>query len=273
MPSPKSGSATVPGAHINADTGEFVTPQNAQTVIVKEGKWRVLATSEQMTQYSAGSYSWTEPLTAMKRKLLPEDYYSPFAHGGTIVFRPAPGASGIEQFGTVRLLFPNWGQFVAPAFAFMVSHPALLGDGQVGPTELPQLTQLLSQNNELLAVLAFRELVASGQMAPNLARNQLTNAQANLAAVYTYIALTSQAGGGHQLAQEIAGITKMTHDATKLRSIALGAFSAGLFRAEDSGIISSSKSALGAVRHRLKELKIAVEKDIYLNSIFEKMGV
>src|SRR6266699_2614025 len=62
IPGPTSGSATVPGAYINAETGQFVTPGNAQTVLVKEGKWRALAASQGSAQYGEGAYSWTETL-------------------------------------------------------------------------------------------------------------------------------------------------------------------------------------------------------------------
>ena len=272
-PRPGSGSATVPGAYINANTGEFVTPGNTQTVLVKLGKWRAVEGSDQRMKSGQGEYSWTENLDAEKRKMVPEDYYSPFANGGMILFRLMPGATGIDQFGPVRLLFQGWEVYTGPAFEFVETHPSVMADNQVTPAAVAQMKQLLSEKNRLLAVLAFRALVASGRMEPNLAENQLTNAGANLAAVYTYLVLASTAGDPHHLSQKLIDLTRTTRDTTKLRSMALGAFATGLFHPENSGITSSSKAVLSAVRQRLKELRIAIEKDTYMFSIFEKMGV
>ena len=99
------------------------------------------------------------------------------------------------------------------------------------------------------------------------------HAEANLAAVYTYLMFARTVGDPHHLSQKLIDLTRTTQDATKLRSIALGAFAAGLFHPEDSGNSSTSKAVLRAVRQRLKELRIAVEKDTYMFSIFAKMGV
>lgn len=272
IPGPTSGSATVPGAHINAKTGEYVSPANAQTVLIKEGRWRAPATSEQLGEYADGAYSWSEPLVE-KRKLATEDYYSPFARGGTILFRPKPGEAGIEQFGTVYLLFDGWDRYVAQAFTFISNHPALLGDSQVTPSEVPQLNQLLSENNKLLAVQAFRSLAVSGRMDPNLAGNRLTNAEVNLAAIYTFLMLISRVAGQPPFSQKLIDISRTTNDTTKLRSIALGAFSVGLFHSEDDQALSASKALLTAIRRRLKALGVAVDRDAYLVSIFQKMGV
>jgi hypothetical protein len=272
-PGPGSGSATVPGAYINANTGEFVTPGNTQTVLLKVGKWRAVEGSDQRMKSGEGEYSWTENLGPEKRKLLPEDYYSPFAHGGMILCRLTPGATGIDQFGPVRLLLQGWQEYPGPAFEFAATHPSVMADNQVTPAEVTQLKQMLSEKNKFLAVLAFRALVAAGRMEPNLAGNQLTNAEANLAAVYTYLVLASTAGDPHHLSQKLIDLTRTTHDVTKLRSIALGAFATGLFHPENSGNTSSSKVVLRAVRQRLKELRIAIEKDTYMFSIFEKLGV
>ena len=41
-PAPTSGSATIPGAHINSDSGKLIAPPASQTVVVKKGTWKVL---------------------------------------------------------------------------------------------------------------------------------------------------------------------------------------------------------------------------------------
>jgi hypothetical protein len=269
-PNSKSGSATVTGAYIKAETGAVVSPKDAKAVLVKEGSWKKVAAGATAPEHE--DYSWTEPLDE-DGVVLAEDFYSPFVHGGTIVFLFRPDAAGIERFGTVRLIFPDWHNYVGPAFTFMRSEPIFQRNGHVSRSELSRLTQLLSQDNKLIAALAFRELVASGQVTPTLVRNQLTRAEVNLGAIYTYVVLTNSSSTRQPLVDEVASVAKATHDRTKLRSIALGAFAAGLFHTEDTGTISTSKSVLRVVRQRLKDLNIAVEGDPYLAFIFEKMNL
>jgi hypothetical protein len=266
----QSGAATVRGAYIRVETGAIVVPENAEALVIKEGSWRKIAAAGQVPEQ--GDYSWTEPLRE-KRVLLPEDFYSPFVHGGTIVFTPVAAAAGIEQFGTVRLIFTDWSEYVAPAFTFMARRPPSAEKGRLGSSELSRLRHLLSQENKLVATLAFRELVASGAMSPKLAANQVLRARAKLGAVYTYIVLTSPNSKREPLVQEVTKIAKVAREPTTLRSIALGAFAAGLFRTDDSWAISSSKSLLRVVHQRFKELRVPIESDVYLRWIFEKMGV
>ncbi len=189
------------------------------------------------------------------------------------MFIPVPGAAGIEQFGTVRLVFTDWGEYAVPAFTFMARRPPFAEKGRLGPSELSRLRRLLSQENKLVAALAFRELVASGAMSPKSAVNQLLRASAKLGAIYTYIILTSPNSKREPLVQEVTSIAKIAREPTSLRSIALGAFAAGLFRTDDSRAIFRSKSLLRVVHRRFKELRIPIEGDAYLVWIFDKMGV
>src|SRR6266540_7520940 len=115
--SSRSGSATVPGAYIKADTGELITPPNADTVIVKEGTWKVIAAAPQAKPPTGNQYSWTESPAEEKRILFPEDYYSPFTHGGTILCRPESNPNSLAAFGRVHLLFSDWDKYVVPAFS------------------------------------------------------------------------------------------------------------------------------------------------------------
>jgi hypothetical protein len=267
---PKSGSATIPDAYIKAETGTIVTPKTSGLVLIKEGVWKTIASAGKAPVQD--NYSWIESVQE-KRILQPEDFYSPFTHGGTIVFRLSPGVAEIGQFGTVRLIFPSWARYVAPAFILMGREPALTGTRPVGPSELLLLTQLLSQDNQLVAALAFRELVASGRMTRKRAENQLGRVQGNLGAISSYIALTTRQASRQQLVKAVAQVARTTRDPAQLRFIALAAFAAGLFRVDDSEALAASKLVLSVVRSRLRELQIAVEKDEYLSAIFSKTGV
>jgi hypothetical protein len=271
-PAPRSGSATVPGAYIKADTGELVMPGAAETVVVKAGSWKAEAAAR-AGQSTGGTYDWTEPLEE-KRTLLPEDYYSPFVHGGTMLCRPTSSAPGIEQFGPVHLLFPEWGQYVTAASAFTQRHRALFEADQLGPTAVAELEQLLSQDNALLAVLAFRALSQGGRMTSNLVRELLARAEGHALAIFTYLILVSPGPeAGNPLAQEVDGLVRTSPQAPKIRSVALGAFAAALFRSGDSAILSYSRSLLRAVRQRLDMPGVASDQESYVPLILEKMDV
>src|SRR4051794_707217 len=55
-PGPRSGSATIPGGYIEAETGKLVVPEGAMTVLVKEGTWKALSSSPPGAHPASGSY-------------------------------------------------------------------------------------------------------------------------------------------------------------------------------------------------------------------------
>src|ERR1700685_325940 len=44
-PAAQSGFATIPGASIRGDTGQFTSPANSNPVVMKQGSWEVLGSS------------------------------------------------------------------------------------------------------------------------------------------------------------------------------------------------------------------------------------
>jgi hypothetical protein len=272
IPAPGSGSATVPGAYINADTGRLVAPPGVEAVIVKKGRWAVTASARSTWPSAENEYSWSESLRD-KRLLLPEDYYSPFVYGGTILCRPTRGATGIDQFGPVRLLLPEWARFVVSASVFAEGHPALFEGGELKPRDDAELKQLLLQENKLLAVLAFRTLLQTGHMTSSLFREQLTS-EGNVLAMFTYLVLSSaDVQTENPLVAEIYSSAKLSPDLGKIRSLALGAFAAALFHSADTAVVSHSKSLLNIVQQRLAALSVTSEKEPYIYLILEKMDI
>ena len=270
-PSPRSGSATIPGAHLDARTGEVVAPSGARAVLVKEGTWKPVVAARPSQAMTQNTYSWTESLAQRKRTLLPEDYYSPFTHGGAILCRPTPGAAGIDQFGPVRVLLPGWEGYVPSASAFAEGYPALLTDGAVGPADGAQIDQLASQDNKLLAVLAFRSLLRGGRMNPSVAQAQLARVETDVLAILVYLVITGPAPGSPGVSlRDIHGAVTALRDLDRSRAIALGAFAAGLFRGDAA---TPAKSLLRAVRQRLGEIGVAPDRDPYLHLMLEKMDV
>jgi hypothetical protein len=272
-PSSRSGAATIPGAYIKADTGELVTPPNGDTVVVKEGTWQVVAAARRANQSTGNQYSWTEPLQR-KRNLLPEDYYSPFIHGGTIVCRPEANPNTLAEFEPVRLLFSDWARYVVPTFAFAERQAKLFEEGTLAPADLPQLDSLLTQDNKLLAALALRTLMLSGRMTRSILNGQLARADGQLLAIITYLILTSPGvQNGNLWLQELSNAAQTARNVENLRPAALGAFAAGLFRSRDAVILTNSKSLLRTIRQRLGVLRVAIETEPDLHLMLEKMDI
>lgn len=191
LPGARSGSGTIPGASIDANTGKLRNPNNAAPELLKEGRWKAVASSSPAQETASGEYAWSEPVGQVKRIPDPEDYYSPFVEGGEILCQPVKGPQGIEQFGPVRLLFTGWGEFVGPAFGFLQSHPSLLSPGVPAPSEVSQLAEVLSGKNPLLALLAFRHLLTAHQLTTRQAQDRLNSSGANLTAGLVYLLITN----------------------------------------------------------------------------------
>jgi len=157
-PGSGSGSATVPGAHIEAETGRFLAPSQAEAVVVKTGSWQAVAASNP-SEPMGGPYSWTEPLERSVRMPAPEDYYSPFAYGGTIVFRPEPSAGGAEFFGDCGMIFPEWGRSAADALRASPRLTTVFAQAPSDPAALTETARTINGPNGVLAAIAFRMLL------------------------------------------------------------------------------------------------------------------
>lgn len=221
-PGPNSGKATTPGAYVRGDTGQVVTPpERVQAVLIKEGTWQVVAGAS-----IPGSYRWTEPLE-QKRVLTPEDRYSPFIHGGTVLLRPAPQIKRLDDLGPVTLLFSDWAQEVAPALAFVQNRPTVFGD-KLGPWEERELTPLLSGHNRLLAVCALRSLQAAGRLPPEAERVYLDRSAGQLASIVMYLMLAGP-GVTEALAGQALDAARSTRDPARRSPLHLGAYAASIF--------------------------------------------
>lgn len=245
VPASQSGFATIPGANIRADTGQFVNPGNASPVLMKQGHWEVLASSG-VQEPPSGTYSWTEPLATAKRHLTPEDYYSPFVKGGIVIRGSAlnKGLSGNQP--PVYLTFDNWVQDVPDAIAHAVT---------------PQPTSnLLGTPNPLLQVQAFRRLLQSGALQPSQLADAVARASEDVAAVDTYLALVHKRDAGEQLAKLVGA----SNSDDTCRGIVIGAYAVKLL-ANNPAAASQATSVLAAARNKLAG---PLERDEYLKALF-----
>ena len=260
-PAEGSGGGTIPGAYINSDTGQFVSPPGAALVVNKSGKWQLIASSRR--GMTGGVYSWSDPPAGMKRITDPEDHYSPFVRGGSIVFRPHGEAGKAGYFEDPHLLFDNWIGDFAPAVRLVEEHPALFSK-DVKPEADSQLLSIVRGPNRLLAVEAFRSLLVDGRMSLPVGEQYLAAfPDPRMKAILAYLLVTT--------GDDLVGVSNGTHDTVALKAIALGAYSAQLLAGHRSEVNRCAHAALAAIAQKLTNLGVPVGSDLTLSSIFQSV--
>lgn len=214
-PKADSGAATIPGGHIDISTGELKVPEGAQTSIVKSGRWRRL---DGTVPTAAAQYHWFEPMVEGKRRLDPEDVYSPFVHGGTLLFAPDKHADGIAQFAAPVLLFDDWTGAVSQALATKLPSEARMAEPS--PQIQGGLPRARASANPLVSIWAWRH---SLKLDPDRTWADLGMFSGHLLVVHTRLLL--DVGGGVS-ANEAMQAVEATNDLSRLEAMALGAFSA-----------------------------------------------
>jgi len=150
-PDPYSGGAMTIGASVDGTTGKLIddatgrelAPEEARTGLVFKGAWQIVDGSAATT----GRYSWVEPPKLRLQGLSAKDLYDPFAQGGVVLCDLDLHASGREQFGRVRLIFPAWTTSSVDARTELEANPDLLGARDLRP--------IVAGTNDVLSVLAF----------------------------------------------------------------------------------------------------------------------
>jgi hypothetical protein len=262
-PGPNSGKATTPGAYVRSDTGQVVAPPKAGTVLMKQGVWQAVAGGQ-----GGAAYAWNEPL-APKQKPGPEDRYSPFISGGTVLFRPTPEVKKLEDLGTVTLLFSDWAQHVAPALALFESSPGLFKrDGD--PEAQRQLLGLLARDNRLLAVMALRGLQGTKALTAENEHVYLNRAAGHFAAVVLYVMLAGPGAGSATAAEAVKAVSD-TRDPAQIRALALGAFAATIFG--DAESFPRARAVLEATYRQAGAVGLRAGSDPYLYAIYRNAGL
>jgi hypothetical protein len=240
-PAPDSGAATVPGGYINAETGELEMPAGARTALVKSGRWhRVDGTAPE----AAGNYHWFEPMVEDKRRMDPEDVYSPFVHGGTLLFAPDREADGIEQFGASILLFEDW--VAAAPQAIAMNLPSEDAMAEPSPALRDALSRARGSENPLVAAWAWRHSLA---LDSDRTPAELDMASGHVLAVRTRLMLDV---GSEVSVRDVLQAVGATNDLSRLEAMALGAFSA--VQLPSAGRGKSAREALVAIGEKAHSL-------------------
>jgi len=272
-PAPGSGSATVPGAYLEAETGRFVNPAQNDALLLKKGTWQALAAGDS-TLPGKGEYEWTEPLAQTTRVVLPEDYYSPFAHGGTIVFQWQPDAAGAQRFANSRLLFAEWARAAADSLKTSAHINALLGKLAAQPQTAAEAVQMSRGSNGISATLAFGGLL---QQTPGFALQAptlLRAADARRLSIFVYLGLTAAPAKNRA---EWLGLlhhyVMETREPERLLAIAYAAFAAQLFASQDPGSTHAARELMQALHKRVGELGIPIPENSPWTLLFRKSGI
>ncbi|MFO1448493.1 MAG: hypothetical protein U1F61_10080 [Opitutaceae bacterium] len=246
-PAPDSGSATIPGASIDGKTGKVVVPAGGDAVIQKKGVYERQA-AHGIDWVAKGTYSWTEPLDKRTRGLMPEDCYSPFAQGGVIYFRPVAGKPGLALFGRVRLLPPEWAVPFPQAAAYVRTQPGV-------PTS-DLLKRMLTSQNAVLALLAYRELVVEHRLSGPELLAPLERARGPLRAVMARLVLDHEQP---VLPGKTAldGLVERAAQRDALLPLASAAFSAVQFGAATPDLTARARAFFGRVRQQAEKLPSA----------------
>jgi hypothetical protein len=271
-PASDSGSATVPGAHIDGETGAMAIPGGVAPVLVKKGEWR-LRSASRSDHPAAGAYAWAEPLAEEKRALEPEDFYSPFAYGGMLLFEPNPDGADIDQFHHPRMIFPEWQDMVRPAFAHSTKTEGAL-DGRSTEKDAEALAGLISGANVLLSALALRESLRIRSVIPQSVAELLHGKGDHLKAVFAYLMLTaSLLGEASSWQPHIVQLVRKADRPEDVYALGLGAFAAAVLQYREPQSRTSGRAVLAAAKARLADLQLPPEKAPQLYFMFARSGV
>jgi hypothetical protein len=269
VPTEESGSATLPGGHIKAETGNLVVPPGAEMVIVKEGSWQLLAAA-QSTAPTRGTYSWQEPIRRGTRGFDPENVYSPFEYGATLICRLDPNGTGGDRFRGQRVIFPDWVDAVPEAA--LATKAGVTPEGGRVPSNGRTVEEQIRQSNPLLAVFALREALRAGMIAPAAGRDLLVAARPHRIATFVFLMLTASLPESRAAwFEQVVQATNEQSRPDELYGFALGAFAMTLGQHSDPAIGHRGKEVLAAVKRRLETLKIPGPAPPRLQFMFERL--
>jgi hypothetical protein len=157
VPAEDSGSATIPGAYVDAATGDIVQPDDAEVVVVHAGTWRVVASLAGEAKTDGGEYRWQEAQEFDRRGIDPDDIYSPFIRGGLILCRLNVRKRRDARFAPRWLIPREWEEDVVRAFGASDEWQDLVRDA-TGKADRGRLERLWAGRNAFLAALAVTRL-------------------------------------------------------------------------------------------------------------------
>nr|WP_310130478.1 hypothetical protein [Burkholderia ambifaria] len=261
-PAADSGANVSGATYFDTAKGRTVPVPDARRRYANRGTWQVVASSSPSVP-ATGRYDWLTlawlPINRRPLPQTPEHLYSPFIRGGTIVYRWNPAAEGGEQFGNVRMIFPEWTQQVADALR---SAPPSLPDGASATPAA--LDRLKSDRNPMAAVLDFGDALREEPVERIVARLPAllqVNDLHELSAIVFLCLSGSRAEDRPRFVETIDAAIAGTDDSARLLAIAYGAFAAGRSRPypfNDAAQTARINNVFGALKRRISALGVPI---------------
>ncbi|KWN04197.1 hypothetical protein WT83_31920 [Burkholderia territorii] len=228
-PAPDSGENVTGTTYFDTAKQQTVAVPDARRRYANRGTWQVVASSSPSVP-AAGRYDWLTlawlPINRRPLPQTPEHLYSPFIHGGTIVYRWNPAAQGGEQFGNVRMIFPEWRQQVANVLR---ASPGDFAHAAAG-APASALDRVQQDDNPMAAVLDFGTALHEepvDRIAARLPALLRVNDLHEVSAIVFQCIAASREEDRPRLVEAISGSIFSIDDGARLLAIAYGAFAAG----------------------------------------------
>ncbi|KVH56479.1 hypothetical protein WS89_23755 [Burkholderia sp. MSMB1072] len=262
-PAADSGANVTGTTYFDTAKGRTVAVPDARRRYANRGTWQVVASSSPSVP-ATGRYDWLTlawlPINRRPLPQTPEHLYSPFIRGGTIVYRWNPAAQGGEQFGNVRMIFPEWAQQVADALR---SAPAAVRDG-ASSAPPPALDRVKAGTNPMTAVLDFGDALREEPVERIVARlPALLRVQDRheLSAIVFLCLSAARDEDRPRFVETIDATIAAVDDRARLLAIAYGAFAAGRAQSvpfRDRTLDMLINDIFGALKQRTAALGVPV---------------
>ncbi|MBN3787869.1 hypothetical protein [Burkholderia sp. Ac-20353] len=275
--SPKEGSGGLvfPGVTVQVGDKTFVQPADAGAVVQMKGVWRAAAKSDASIP-AGGDYAWIRPRQIRTRIPSPDDFYSPFISGGTVVFQWDASAPDDARFIATRMIFPDWKQDVADAIKSAPQLETELAKISGGRAALDTVDRLLASGNDVSSILAFRALlrVPDPDFVATHAEAALKTTDVHKLSIIAYLCVAaSQEKDRARLLDVLKTAIDDTTDANRLLAIAYGAFAVAVFDRRDQDAVKGASKTMRVLRQRTSALHVAMDETSPWSQIFRKMGL
>ncbi|KVV39374.1 hypothetical protein WT27_14355 [Burkholderia territorii] len=262
-PAPDSGENVTGTAYFDTAKQQTVAVPDARRRYANRGTWQVVASSSPSVPAS-GRYDWLTlawlPINRRPLPQTPEHLYSPFIHGGTIVYRWNPAAQGGEQFGNVRMIFPEWRQQVADVLRAAPGADAHAAAGAPASA----LDRAQQDDNPMAAALDFGTALHEepvDRIAARLPALLHVNDLHEVSAIVFQCIAASREEDRPRLVEAISGSIFSIDDSARLLAIAYGAFAAGRAKPRpfsDAAQVARINDVFAALKQRTSALGVPV---------------
>ncbi|AOK06854.1 hypothetical protein LGM90_15985 [Burkholderia sp. AU28942] len=264
-PAADSGANVIGPTYFDTAQQRTVAIPDARRRYANRGTWQVVASSNPSVP-PTGRYDWLTlawlPINRRPLPQTPEHLYSPFIHGGTIIYRWNPDARGGEQFGNVRMIYSEWTQHVAD----VLRSPA--GDESEAAPASPAsaLDRVKAERNPMAAVLDFGAALQqepADRIAARLPALLRAEDLHEVSAIVFQCFAASREADRPRFVEAINGSILSIDDAARLLAIAYGAFAAGKAKPRpfsDAAQAARIRDVFAALKQRTSALGVPVEE-------------